>query len=339
MPPEARVQRVGITGASGRLGTLLLQQLGGSAAPLVLPNEVSGDAASASAAGADGDDSHGGGRGRPVTVLVPFTYNVGDYVPWAGSVGATTADTIFSGAVSLAEEAEAIAAFAAAAPSSSAEPTARLIREPCELDLGDAGAVSGAFAGLDVVIHLAATVHADASWDTVSRNNIDATHNVMDECVRSGVRRLVFASSNHTQAGDLFTSLDPLAEGGLCALRPGASALDLGMSPACDGYYALSKLLGEEMCKYFACRHGLETICLRIGWFKGGHLPDPVAQLEELAELASGPAQDYMRAMWLSRTDALQIFRAACMTTALPTSWPQSATGPWAVAYAGTVRW
>jgi nucleoside-diphosphate-sugar epimerase len=45
---------------------------------------------------------------------------------------------------------------------------------------------------------------------TVSRNNIDATQNVLEECVRSGVRRLVFASSNHTQAADFFSSLDPV---------------------------------------------------------------------------------------------------------------------------------
>ena len=58
----------------------------------------------------------------------------------------------------------------------------------------------------------------------------------------------------------------------MCALR----SPDLHTQPlttlaapaAPDGFYALSKLLGEEMCKYFSSRHGLETVCLRIGWCK-----------------------------------------------------------------------
>ena len=103
---------------------------------------------------------------------------------------------------------------------------------------------------------------------------------------------------------------------------PAATVLEMG------------KVTYRNGSRYFACRSGLECVCLRIGWFKGGHLSDREAQLEELAELVGGPAQDYMRAMWLSRHDALQIFRAACVTTALPEPWPRSATGPWAVAYA-----
>jgi hypothetical protein len=100
------------------------------------------------------------------------------------------------------------------------------------------------------------------------------------------------------------------------------------------GYYALSKLLAEEMCKFYSSRHGLETVCLRIGWFKGGHLPSEAEQMAELAELQGGAANDYMRAMWLSREDALQIFRAACITDSLPAKWPDSNSGPHAVAYA-----
>ena len=228
MPPLS-VLRVGITGASGRMGTLLLQELGTAAAP-VLPEAQ-------------------GGSGT-VTVLVPFTYNVSDYAPWAGSAGAAAGGASpFSGAVSKAGEAAAIEGMTAAAATVAAT-ARRLVREPCDLDLGDAEAVAGAFSGLDIVIHLAATIHADAPWDSVSRNNINATHNVIEECVRSGVRRLIFASSNHTQAADLFTSLDPEVEGGLCALRVGApSMLTLERPAAPDGFYALSKLLGEEMCK------------------------------------------------------------------------------------------
>jgi L-arabinose 1-dehydrogenase [NAD(P)+] len=261
---------------------------------------------------------------RVAVVIVPFTFDVPDYQPWAGTAGA--GDTaLFAEAVDRTEEV-AVARLAG-----------RAVRKPQLLDLGEP--IQGAFAGLDVVVHLAATIHADAAWPTVSRNNIDATHNVLEECVRSSVRRFVFASSNHTQAADFFTSLDPATPGGMCTLRSpdlhATQPLTTLTTPAApDGFYALSKLLGEEMCKFFSCRHGLETVCLRIGWFKGGHLASEEAQLAELAELKDGPAQDYMRAMWLSREDALQTFRAACTTENLPAAWPASSTGPFGVAYA-----
>ena len=244
------VVRIGVTGASGRLGTLLVRELGGEAAPWPTPP---GAAAT----------------GVTVAVLCPFTFDVADYSPWAGTAGAAAAGgdaSPFADAVSAEGEAEAAAAAAAAA-SAAGRATARLVRAPVQLDLGDAAAVAGAFTGLDIVIHLAATIHADAPWATVSRNNIDATAHVAEECVRAGVRRLVFASSNHTQAADFFTSLDPAAEGGMCALRPEMLAqpppLTTLRSPAApDGYYALSKLLGEQLCQLCSSRHGLETVCL-----------------------------------------------------------------------------
>lgn len=264
------------------------------------------------------------GGGRVGVVIVPFTFDVADYQPWAGTAGA--GDTaLFADAVDRSEEVAV------------AKLVGRAVRKPQLLDLSEP--IQGAFAGLDIVVHLAATIHADAAWPTVSRNNIDATHNVLEECVRSSVRRVVFASSNHTQAANFFTSLDPAAPGGMCALRsPDLHATQplttLATPAAPDGFYALSKLLGEEMCKFYSCRYGLETVCLRIGWFKGGHLTSEEAQLAELAELKDGPAQDYMRAMWLSREDALQTFRAACTTENLPATWPTSPTGPYGVAYA-----
>jgi nucleoside-diphosphate-sugar epimerase len=71
------------------------------------------------------------------------------------------------------------------------------------VDLTDENQLKGKFAGLDVVIHLAAYTHADPfpSLDLLLNSNVRATYNVLQECVRSGVRRLIFASTNHTQHG------------------------------------------------------------------------------------------------------------------------------------------
>ena len=153
---------------------------------------------------------------------------------------------------------------------------ARFVSDPYHLDLADTASVKGAFAGLDVVIHLAANIFQDASWEKISRNNIGPTFNVLEECVSSGVRRFIFASSNHTQAANFFTSLDPAVPGALCEIKsPDTLYADqprvtLHAPAAPSGFYGISKLFGEDMCKLYSQRYGLETVALRIGWFKGG---------------------------------------------------------------------
>ena len=120
------VLRIGITGASGRLGSLLASHLGAASAQL--------------------------GPAAAVTIIVPFVFDVADYQPWAGTAGA--GDALFADAVDTGDE---LAAARAAGDR-------RAVRKPRLLDLGDPAAVTGAFAGLDIVVHLAATIHADAAW-------------------------------------------------------------------------------------------------------------------------------------------------------------------------------
>ena len=68
-------------------------------------------------------------------------------------------------------------------------------------DLSLAGEVSGIFNGLDAVIHLAADPSTRATWESVLNNNITATCNVFSEGRRAGVRKIVFASTNHVMHG------------------------------------------------------------------------------------------------------------------------------------------
>ena len=71
-------------------------------------------------------------------VVVPFTYNIADYVPWTGTAGA--AQVPFPGAVPATQEQDAVTKAAAADGDH-----ARVVLEPQHLDLGDAAAVTGAF--------------------------------------------------------------------------------------------------------------------------------------------------------------------------------------------------
>ena len=85
--------------------------------------------------------------------------------------------------------------------------------ESTKVDLSNSAELEGKFSSLDALIHLAANPRPEACWDSVKRNNIEAKYNVYSECLRTGVKKIVFASTNHTQHGDtLLTTpetLDP----------------------------------------------------------------------------------------------------------------------------------
>lgn len=170
------------------------------------------------------------------------------------------------------------------------------------LDLADAAAVQGAFEGLDTVIHLAAEPDPRAGWDSVRRNNIDVLYNVLEECVRARVRKVIFASTHHTQHGLT------MRDGNPGTLDPSVKLhKDLDSRPDPDSLYAVSKLFGEDMGRLYSIRHGLRFIALRIGW----------VELEENPKQYLGTIHDsYLRSYFLSQRDCVEAFRAALLNPA-----------------------
>lgn len=65
-------------------------------------------------------------------------------------------------------------------------------------DISELEAIRPAFEGVDAVVHLAADPNPRASWESTLQNNIIGTRNVYEAASRAGVKRIVFASSNHT---------------------------------------------------------------------------------------------------------------------------------------------
>src|SRR5438093_11224351 len=51
--------------------------------------------------------------------------------------------------------------------------------------------------GIDVIVHLAADPTAHQSWPNLIAPNLDATINLFQAAARSGVKRVVYASSTH----------------------------------------------------------------------------------------------------------------------------------------------
>ncbi len=126
-------------------------------------------------------------------------------------------------------------------------PSAKVVR----FDIADAAATTRAFTGIDAVIHLAGQRSPQASFDQLLGPNIVGVYNVFEAAVASGVRRVIFASSNHATGGYDLNERWPLRA-------------DQPVWP--DSYYGVTKAFGEELGRYYFDTHGLSVVCLRIGW-------------------------------------------------------------------------
>ena len=118
-------------------------------------------------------------------------------------------------------------------------------------DLRDPGVVDQLLNGVGVLIHLAGT-SVERPLPEIIENNLVALHQVYEGARRNGVRRIVFASSNH--AFGMYSVKDKLK-------------LDAPFRP--DGFYGLSKVWGEAMARMYWDKHGIEGISVRIGTAMG----------------------------------------------------------------------
>lgn len=117
-------------------------------------------------------------------------------------------------------------------------------------DVADMAAVERAVAGIDVIVHLAAVPDED-DWDRLLPANISGTYNLFEAARRAGVRRVIFASSNH-------------AVGFHRRARP----LDEHDVPRPDSRYGVTKVFGEAVGRLYADKHGMQVASLRIGSFQ-----------------------------------------------------------------------
>lgn len=114
-------------------------------------------------------------------------------------------------------------------------------------DLADKAAVDALLNGCDAVVHMGG-ISTEHPFEQILEANIKGVFHLYEAARRHGVRRVVFASSNHVigfhKQGDMLDAN--------CAKRP-------------DGYYGLSKAFGEDLSRFYFDRYGIETACLRIG--------------------------------------------------------------------------
>lgn len=145
-------------------------------------------------------------------------------------------------------------------------------------DTTDIDQLTAAMDGIDAVVHMAADPSTRAPWESVLENNIIVTYNVYEAARRAGVRRIVFASTNHVM-------------GMYDRDRAWPIYADQPVRP--DSLYGVSKAFGEALGRYWYDQHGVSVICLRIGWMT----PEPRNEISQW--------------MWLSPRDCAQLVARA----------------------------
>ncbi len=142
-------------------------------------------------------------------------------------------------------------------------------------DLCDLDAVMAIMEGVDAVVHLGGIPEED-TWERIHDNNIVGTYHVFEAARHAGVKRVVFASTNHV-VGYYRRSRQ---------VGPDAP-------PRPDSRYAVSKLFGEGLGRLYADKHDIGCVCLRIGSFQ--------AEPRDLRMLST----------WISHPDTARLVRRA----------------------------
>ena len=111
---------------------------------------------------------------------------------------------------------------------------------------------------IESVIHLAADPEVDADWNSILKKNIIGTRNVY-ECTRKyGIKKVIFASSNHvTGAYEGFPPTLHKQE------NPQKISINDPVRP--DSDYGSSKIFGEAVARQYFELYGIKSICLRLG--------------------------------------------------------------------------
>jgi uronate dehydrogenase len=156
------------------------------------------------------------------------------------------------------------------------------IRTPADLapdeefaaaDLSDSAQVEKIVVGIDGIVHLGG-FSVEGPWSTILDANIIGCHNIFEVAYRAGVKRVVFASSNHA-----------------VGFYPRERKIGVDVTVRPDSRYGLSKAFGEALGAFYAGKHGLRVTCLRIG------------------NVNDAPLDKRRLSIWLKPEDLVQLIR------------------------------
>ncbi|WP_238367478.1 NAD-dependent epimerase/dehydratase family protein [Mesobacterium pallidum] len=140
---------------------------------------------------------------------------------------------------------------------------------PC--DLTDTDRLRELVRGCDAVLHFGG-VSTENTAELIHKVNIEGTYHLYEAARKEGVKRMLFASSNH--AIGFHKREDRLV--GSSPVRP-------------DSNYGVSKVYGEGLASLYWDKYGIETLIVRIG------------------SCFPQPKDRRMMATWLSAADFLRL--------------------------------
>jgi nucleoside-diphosphate-sugar epimerase len=166
-----------------------------------------------------------------------------------------------------------------------------------QADIANLEAIQPAFAGVDVVVHLAALAGSGNTLDKLLGPNIVGTYNVFEAARRAGVKRVIFASSGATVSS--YEREEPyraLTTDGQVSVSSWKNLThESPVRP--DGLYGCIKVWGEALARHYVDEHGLSVLCVRIGRVTARDRP-------------AGPREF---SVWCSQRDIVRMLEA-CIT-------------------------
>lgn len=145
-------------------------------------------------------------------------------------------------------------------------------------DLANAQEVNAAVQGVEAIVHLGG-VSVEGAFMPILQANILGVYNLYEAARLHGVKRVVFASSNH-----------------VTGFYRQSETIDATHPARPDSLYGVSKAFGEDLSRLYFDRYGIETACVRIG----SSFPEP--------------RDRRMLATWLSFDDLHRLIMA-CLST------------------------
>lgn len=176
-------------------------------------------------------------------------------------------------------------------------------------DVSDYKQIRPAFEDQDAVIHLAAIPTTEGKWPEVLSNNIIGMYNVLEATKEAGIKKFIFASTNHVvgmyereNAPDIYHPDHKLKLDHTVSVRP-------------DSLYGVSKAFGEDLGRFYSDNYDIQFYALRICSLRHKKYNHPYGDAERGVDKGKWKrnSEAYknkvarMKAMWISRSDFAQL--------------------------------
>jgi uronate dehydrogenase len=150
--------------------------------------------------------------------------------------------------------------------------------EVVQCDLAEKAPVHALLAEVDAIVHMGG-ISTEQPYEAILGPNIVGLAHLYESARLHGIRRIVFASSNHA-----------------IGFHPRSRMIDADDPARPDSFYGVSKAFGEDLSRFYFDRYGIETVCLRIG----SCFPEPKDRR--------------MLVTWLSIGDLTELIRTSLFT-------------------------